>query len=379
MNLGRTCQNCRMIQAPCSLDGLPQQSPATPEPECKSNTRTSVTTYSRRGTRTPPRATSPKLRSFSRVSGSGPNAVANAHDICKDEQDQFEGSTGSLIITEKQRNFIQYLPNGRNSILDVANYIGLELEGPVRNVIHAMGRQWKTDGEVAPTLAQMHNRTHYYSNLVTLYILAYAQMDNQFAYAVLLRFQAMNYLYNSKSDFPGLRVVVRAFEYLPTNTAFCRWIAMLYAFHWDTSNTDDCKIVLKHDPQLDRLALRRFFDTVSQYRGLYPMGYSKALLAHWCDVHDHEEGEEMSWKRDHCKCMRAALSPRNQSVHQSSTARTVQDAHNNIERGCRPYFDREKHGNSNTKRLGKKKKRKADHRDDLPFKKPKYDHYVPNQ
>ena len=112
----------------------------------------------------------------------------------------------------------------KSPILRIAADIGLTTQIP-GNVLHAMWLQWKNHAEVRPFSAVKGVKlVQYYENLVTLYILAYHKGEFDLCFALLLRIQSTNYTF--RNEFPGLATAALAFQYLPEDSDFCRWIAL---------------------------------------------------------------------------------------------------------------------------------------------------------
>ncbi|KAJ4384809.1 hypothetical protein N0V86_000412 [Didymella sp. IMI 355093] len=183
----------------------------------------------------------------------------------------------------------------KSPILRVAKQIGLISDTP-GTVIHAIWLQWQKHEEVKPfsTIRKGVNKgvklVQYYNNLVTLYILAFHKEEFDMCFALLLRFQSTNY--NFRNEFPDLSTAVLAFQYLPEDNDLCRWIATLFAFLWRTQDWDSREHILNHFPNIDKEALSRFLFAIAYIRDPHTKGHNTAVLAQWCAVHQHEEGDD---------------------------------------------------------------------------------------
>ena len=178
----------------------------------------------------------------------------------------------------------------KSPILRIAADVGLTTYIP-GNALHAMWLQWKNHTEVKPFSAVKGVKlVQYYENLVTLYILAYQKGDPDLCFALLLRFQGTNYTY--RNEFPGLETAVLAFQYLPEDNGICRWIATLFAFLWPTQGWDSYEQIVTTLPKLEKEALGRFLFAVAYIRDPHTKGHNTAVLAQWCTVHRHEEGDD---------------------------------------------------------------------------------------
>jgi hypothetical protein len=183
----------------------------------------------------------------------------------------------------------------KSPILRVARQIGLTSDTP-GTVIHAIWLQWQDHGEVKPfsTIRKGVNKgvklVQYYNNLVTLYILAFHKEEFDLCFALLLRFQSTNY--NFRNEFPDLSTAVLAFQYLPEDNNLCRWIATLFAFLWRTQDWDSREHILTHFPDINKEALSRFLFAIAYIRDPHTKGHNTAVLAQWCAVHQHEEGDD---------------------------------------------------------------------------------------
>ena len=175
------------------------------------------------------------------------------------------------------------------SIFSVATRIGLEIINPKAKVIHAMWVQWQQTQEIRPFPRRLLTLDKYYENLITLYILAYHKEDYDACFAALVRFQNTNYSYK---EMPGVSSAVLAFQYLPEDSDLCRWLAILYAFLWQTQQYENYEQLLDEYPELDCNALAKLLFGIAHIRDPFTKGHDAAVLDAWCEVHHHNEGDE---------------------------------------------------------------------------------------
>ncbi len=332
MNFGQSCQNCRLFQSTCDLPtaiaATQQYTPVTPKLEFRIDTRSTPTGPQSEKKDTPSTAVTPKPSLISRMT-IGNQAIPTSTSDTQDGKDStIDGSHGSLVISKDQQRLIGAL--GDLSILDVAAKIGLQLSGHVPRVITAMYRQWKDNEEVKPHFKRQLSIQHYYSNLVNLYILGYAKVDMDLCYAVLLRFQTTNYQNATNTDLPDVGTAVRVFQYLPWDNPLCRWISILYAFLWGTEMAGDYGKFMNDNPGLDRSALMKLLYCVSHVRDPHVMGHDDAVLARWCEVHNHGTGNV--WEKGLCEDMQSAIKISTENAQEQETSRMLEEAHKIIDR-----------------------------------------------
>ena len=361
MSLGHSCQNCRLSQASCDLPStakaLDQHAPTTPSKELRIDTKNLDRSPKSDTAKSSSVAGTPKPTIVSRSNHSAavttPFCAQGDHDI------KFSDPQNTLVISEDQRKSIW--ASADLSILDVAAKIGLQLPGPIPSVIYAMFRQWQNRGEVKPVAKRPFNLQHYYSNLVTLYILAYAKIDMDLCFAVLLRFQTCSFESNSNSELPDVQTAICAFQYLPWDDPLCRWIAILYGFLWGTEIAGDYAKFMKDNPGIDRLALLKLLYGVAYTRDPHTMGHDNAVLARWCDVHDH--ANDTAWERGLCTGMQSSIKSSVEDAKERENARMVEEARHVLGRLA---DSRANHGANRISTPASpftKGKRKADHRD----------------
>lgn len=187
-------------------------------------------------------------------------------------------------------------------ILQFAESIGIYIDAHVGRVIHAMWLQVYHDGEVKPFGTRIMNLDHYYGNLITLYILLFRQGSLNMAYIVLLRFQNTNF--NKTGSLPGIELALQAFQFLPAESPLCQWLAIMYAFLWNTQNEGDWHQFVHTRPGLNAVALNKLLFAVSYIRDPFTEGHDSAVLVRWCAVHDHTEGSQ---EQELCDASREGL------------------------------------------------------------------------
>ena len=239
MTLGASCQHCRLQGADCSLTQA-TQAPRLDTQRLNTPNSTDVSD-------TPVSATTSKPSLASRM------------------------SFGSEPLSD-------------SGILALAAKLGLNLRVHVQPVIQAMYRQWKLQSEVKPFSPARGTIQHFYTNLVTLSILANAMKNSKWEYAILLRFQTTNY--QCTTDLPDIETAVYAYEHLPADSALCQWLAITYSFLW-TCDDADYKAFSKKHPGIDTTALSKLLYAVAHTRDPFTKGCDEAVLSRWCTVHNH--------------------------------------------------------------------------------------------
>jgi hypothetical protein len=222
MDLGASCQNCRLKGVTCDLTPIARGQPFIPtEPKAlRLDTREMTITRPQDVTTTPSTAAARKPSLASRMSLVDPDPRKG---LAAFDDEEGSGTPISAVHT--------------SPILNFAESIGLQISPIVGRVIHAMYLTLSKLREVRPYAPRALKLEYYYSNLVTLYILAYRQGEMDLAYIVLLRFQNTNY--NRTGSLPGIELAVQAFEYLPPDSALCQWLAILFSFLWGTQDEGD--------------------------------------------------------------------------------------------------------------------------------------------
>lgn len=172
-------------------------------------------------------------------------------------------------------------------ILDAAKTIGMKLDGS-ETAISSMWSRWQEKQDVKP-FAQGNKTSleRFYTNLVTLYILAYHKEESALCFAILLEFQKTNY---TCDGLPSVPTSVLAFQFLPENDNLCTWIGTLLAFLWGTQQWQNREDLLAEFPGIDSDAFCKFIFAIARIRDPFTKGLNTAVLAEWCGVHDHAEG-----------------------------------------------------------------------------------------
>ncbi|KAF2832536.1 hypothetical protein CC86DRAFT_341125 [Ophiobolus disseminans] len=292
MDLGYSCQNCRLKGTICDL------SPVGSDPKVlRLDTKESTITRPRDAATTPSRTAANKRSLASRMS-----------------------------ISENDLAETPSSPSITSPILQFAERIGIHVNHQVGRVIHAMYLHLRQHREIRPYGARTSNLEHYYSNLVTLYILAFKQGEFDLAYIVLLRFQNTNY--SRTGALPGVELAVRAFEYLPQDSGLCQWLAVLYSFLWGTQNEGEYDQFTTYHSNLDTLALSKLMYAVAYVRDPFTEGHDFAVLLRWCSVHDHAEGSE---EQRLCERSQLGLKMDLETATKTEKARILADAQRTVE------------------------------------------------
>lgn len=246
----------------------------------------------------------PKPSLLSRMSFGAQTRVASA-DI-----DNVDNSTSPIKTHSK------------SPILSIAESIDMKLSCPVK-VIHAMWLQWHTSHQVKSfaSVRRLVNLDQYYSNLVTLYILAYHKAELDLCFSILLRFQNTNYTF--RGGLPEIATAVLAFQYLPEEDGLCRWVAMLFAFLWGTQQYQSREHLLTEIPDLNHDALSKLLFAIAHIRDPFTKGHNTAVLDRWCEVHQHKEGDE---EEALCKEMYDAMKVKLDVLRSEEAERHYQEA-----------------------------------------------------
>jgi hypothetical protein len=187
------------------------------------------------------------------------------------------------------------ISNNGMMVDDIVRKIGLQFPDREKSlrVIKSIYYSWGVYG----TIKSFHVYTPpalqiFYTNMFGLYIVAYAKMDMALAYAALLRIQRQLYHWN---QVPNLEIATQAFEFLPYHSPLCQWIAIMYAFWWDSLETGDYKTFVKRkndEVSLNPVALSKLFYAVACYQSPYIKGLDSPVLKRWCAVHEHPKRSE---------------------------------------------------------------------------------------
>jgi hypothetical protein len=306
MNFGPSCQYCRLEAVPCSFgaaakDRFPASSSAPLSAGLTLDTVGLSVNPRCDMPSTPSAATTRKPSLASRMTPVNPDLpVQSWTDTDSDSDDN-----GGLLIDKDAKLADSGIPRNMlptSPILRFAESIGLPVPSHVGKVIHAMYTYLRQHREVKAYAPRSLKLEHYYSNLVTLYILAERERETELAYIVLLRFQNTNY--NWIGTMPSIEAAIQAFEYLPEGSPLCRWFAILYSYLWGTVDEGDYRQFTKAHPELDPTALSKLLYAVAYTRDRFTKGHDVAVLARWCDVHDHNDD---TWQERHCRQMHSAL------------------------------------------------------------------------
>jgi hypothetical protein len=330
MNFGPSCQHCRLKGVSCSFAAATKDRiPSTPSKPLSAGLRLDTVDLtidpSCDTSNTPSTTANRKPSLASRMTPINPNLpVQSWTDTDSDSDDNsgllFDkdakvGDSGTPQIT---------LPT--SPILRFAESIGLPVPSHVGKVIHAMYTYLRQYREVRAYAPRSLKLEHYYSNLVTLYVLADREGETELAYIVLLRFQNTNY--NWIGTMPSIEAAIQAFEYLPEDTPLCRWFAILYSYLWGTVDEGDYRQFTKAHPELDPTALSKLLYAVAYTRDRFTKGHDVAVLARWCDVHDHDDD---TWQDRHCRQMHSALKMSPEDAKTREETRVLHEAQATID------------------------------------------------
>lgn len=347
--LGYSCQNCRLRNVTCDLapiaQGILGQSPIGHNTRgLELDTRKADLASEREPMLTPLSATSNRPSLISRMSA----VDANLRIKGTATADQIEAESGESSLNRGSRSISCGTPtitSNPSPILSYAESIGLHLPSQVGRVIHAMYTHLQQHHEVKPYATRLLKLEHYYSNLVTLYILAFKQRAFDLAYIVLLRFQNTNH--SRMGSLPGIELAVQAFEHLPTESALCRWFSIIFSFLWGTQDDGDYDQFTQNHPGLDPLALSKLLYAVAFMRDPFTEGLDAAVLTRWCDVHDHTEGSK---DKRLCIAMQVGLKVGVQEAIRNEKALKLAAAKDLVD-----MLDNEDLGQSSPARKGKRK------------------------
>lgn len=291
MSFGHSCQHCRLRRTQCDLPAAikarPTKASLAPLVSFDAGTQT---LRGPAGDRTPSAAaTPPKGSLVTRMSGGSSKMLLDTRT------NEDHGGLSNSPRSHAPANGFETSP-----ILECADYLNLGLEGVVRSVIHSMYGTLRRRKTIDVYVGERLSLAHHYSNLVNLYILAYAQNDLDLAFIVLLHFQYTNYHDDSMTELPNVEVATHAFKHLPYNSPLCQWIATIYCFLWPTRYHGDYDRFMNDNPGIDSTALTKLLYATTYARDPYTRGHDAGVLSSWCDVHDHTrdkpEQEALCWK-----------------------------------------------------------------------------------
>jgi hypothetical protein len=204
---------------------------------------------------------------------------------------------------------------------------------------------------------------YYYSNLITLYILAYRQREYDLAYVVLLRFQTTNR--SQTTTLPDIELVVKAFRHLPEDSPLCKWLAILYAFLWGQDNFGGYRSFIRERPNLDTLALTKLLYEVACIRDPHTEGLDHAVRERWCGVHNHKRGSSDQLL---CEQMQAGLKTDSRKASSSENGRLSLDTQGSYEGNGASAIGARGFGHKSPETT---RKRKAEDSPTRPYKKTK--------
>ena len=329
MELGASCQNCRLKGITCDLTPVAKAQPApsfnVPNPQVlRLDTNETTITRPRDATITPSTAATHKPSLASRITLAETGTSIKGASALDDEETSgsVSGSTSKSVDTGTPNSAVHTSP-----ILNFAESIGIQISSHVGKVIHAMYTNLSHHREVRAYAPRALKLEHYYSNLVILYILAYRKGEFDLAYIVLLRFQNTNY--NRTGTLPGIELAVQAFEHLPPDSALCQWLAILYSFLWGTQSEGVYEKFTSDHPDLHTLALNKLLYAVAYVRDPFTEGHDAAVLTRWCNVHDHADG---SPEQRLCEKAQVGLKIGLQEALESEKARMLVDAQETVEK-----------------------------------------------
>ncbi|KAF1939506.1 hypothetical protein EJ02DRAFT_513820 [Clathrospora elynae] len=282
MTFGHSCQNCRLRLVPCDLLAAVKERAlkflSAPPTALRVDTQ-NVSINSQRvdDDTTPSTATMQERTLVSRMSGGNLAMLTKASAIATAKHDD--------PITTEMRTSLNALPN--LSISEVATKIGLHLSDAALPFVDSMYKQWKRSQEVRVFKSGHMHLQHYYKNLITLYIVAYAKMDTSLAYEVLLKVQSTNFQHTNA--LPNVDLAVYAFEHLPSDSPLCRWMAIVLSFLWGTEGNGDYSGFMKGYHGLNVHALSKLRYAVAYITKPYTKGFDAAVKIRWCEVHDHTD------------------------------------------------------------------------------------------
>jgi hypothetical protein len=127
---------------------------------------------------------------------------------------------------------------------------------------------------------------------------------------------------------PGIELAVQAFEYLPPDSALCRWFAILCSFLWGTQNEGRYDQFTKDHPSLNTLALARLLYAVAYVRDPFTEGHDFAVLLRRCSVHNHTEN---SREQEFCQHSQVGLKIDLETATKGEKARMLVDAQRTVE------------------------------------------------
>ncbi|KAF2643668.1 hypothetical protein P280DRAFT_546588 [Massarina eburnea CBS 473.64] len=183
-----------------------------------------------------------------------------------------------------------------------AEDFGLALAHP--QSVCSMYAHWKNHG-IIRRYSPKQILNEYYQNLVDIYIVSHKKGWKDVEYAIEVSFQITNC--TERSALPPIWLIYKAFQHLPTNSALCKWIHILYAFLWNTQGHKDyddfCiqELPMETPALTSSNALARILYGVAWHRCSFTQGNDYAVLERWCDVHSHKPGSDREKMCDDAK------------------------------------------------------------------------------
>ncbi|CAI6334196.1 unnamed protein product [Periconia digitata] len=176
----------------------------------------------------------------------------------------------------------------------IAESIGLSLQNP--ETIAGIYSHWELKQSVQIFRKETSDVTiddqlfNYYLNIVDLYIIAEHIPSPALQYKLLLAFQTTNQA--QREHMPHIETAVKAFQYLPATKPLCQWLAIIFAFLWDTSDDGTWSDLRKEYPNMPLEGLAAFLHSVNLVRCSFTTGDDVAVLERWCTVHSHAKGSK---------------------------------------------------------------------------------------
>ena len=282
--LGDGCQHCRLLNVDCTLAPYREQSKSSSAAKGVSSDRSTNTVRP---------DSMDTVNETTVTTPTAPRKLSLADRITR-EQSVPAPHVANLVLQTA------------SDITNLGQSMGFKVARA--DIVFSMHQQWKCakDGDVRAFNPKTMQLQHYYLNLVDLYIIAHATQNRALEFATLLRFQVENF--EQKDDLPDINAaVIKAFEYLPAQSSLCRWIALMFAYNWDTvydGHYDDFK---KKNQDLSPEALATFLYEVAYIRDSHTEGGMKEVHRQWCNVHDEHEGgstEDRRCMEEERKCKR---------------------------------------------------------------------------
>jgi hypothetical protein len=194
----------------------------------------------------------------------------------------------------------------QSEVCTIAKEFGLEIAQP--DILQQEYDHWIEKQVVRPRLHK-NKVEDYYSTIVDLYIIGFHNKDTALQRATLLRFQKTFVEYTSKTTWPPLKVVMKAFHHLPQDSALRHWMEITHSFLWNTSMYAPYEKFKSETSSFSEDARAAFLFGLANGRCQHTEGGEIAVLEAWCDVHDHPEDgvEEQECKAERDRSSRRPL------------------------------------------------------------------------